>query len=125
MRLLGPEIQIVQRSSMYESEPMYMAQQPKFLNMALEARTTVSPWATLEKLKKIEIVMGEHEHNKPRVIDLDLLFYGDEIIETPELTVPHPKIAERRFVLEPMVEIAPDFVHPTFGVSISALLEVI
>jgi 2-amino-4-hydroxy-6-hydroxymethyldihydropteridine diphosphokinase len=123
LQSLPEEIKVTRRSRMQESEPMYVTNQPKFLNMVIEATTRLSAQEVFRKIKSIEKEMGEHEHNQPRVIDIDLLFYGNESIETPELTVPHPKIAERRFVLEPMVEIAPRFIHPTLNVSIAELLK--
>ncbi len=102
---------------------MYNTEQPKFLNMVCEATTTLAPLQVLHKLQNVERDAGrkEYTHNQPRVIDVDLLFYGDEVVKTPELTIPHPKIAERGFVLIPMSEIAPDFMHPALGVTIAEL----
>ena len=105
---LAPEITVTKTSSVTETEPMYNTAQPKFLNAVCEATTGLSAPDTLAKLKSIEKQMGEHEHNQPRVVDLDLLLYGEDTINTPELTVPHPKIAERPFVLIPLTEIAPE-----------------
>ena len=119
---LAPEVTVVKLSTLHETEPMYNTDQPKFLNAVCEATTELSALEVLKKLKSIEKEMGEHEHNQPRIIDIDLLFYDNEIIETSELTIPHPKIAERRFVLEPMAELASEFVHPVLGVTIAELL---
>ena len=119
---LAPEITVTKLSSVRETEPMYNTQQPKFLNAVAEATTELSPQAAFEKLESIEKEMGEHEHNQPRTIDLDLLFYGREVVQTPDLTVPHPRLAERRFVLEPLAEIAPSLMHPVFNVTVSELL---
>ena len=105
---LAPEITVTKVSKTLETEPMYVTDQPKFLNLVCEATTELSAVELLKKIKAIEKEMGEHEHNQPRVIDIDLLLYGDENINAVELTVPHPKIAERPFVLEPLSEIAPE-----------------
>jgi 2-amino-4-hydroxy-6-hydroxymethyldihydropteridine diphosphokinase len=118
---LAPEITVTKVSPVYESEPMYLETQPKFLNAACEAQTLLSPLETLRKIKSIEKEMGEHDHNGPRVIDIDLLLYGDEKIDTPELVVPHADMAERAFVVMPLSDIAPDLVHPLLGRSISEL----
>ncbi len=119
--MLKPEIAIIQVSPLYDTEPMYNTGQPRFLNVVCEATTEISAADVLKKIKGIENAMGEHKHNEPRVIDLDLLFYGSETVDTPELKVPHPRIAERAFVLIPMSDIAPNFTHPVLGSTIVEL----
>lgn len=112
------------RSSLFESEPMYHAAQPRFLNMAAAFSTELEPRPLLAALKSIEWEMGrdpDAPRNGPRVIDLDILFYGDRILFTPELTIPHPRLAERAFVLAPLIEIAPQFVHPVSRLTIAEL----
>ena len=116
--------QIVAVSSLYETAPMYQLDQPQFLNMAAAIRTELEPSPLLSALKAIEWEMGrdpDAPRNGPRVIDLDILFYDDRILLTPELTIPHPRIAERAFVLAPLVEIAPEFVHPVQRLTIAEL----
>jgi 2-amino-4-hydroxy-6-hydroxymethyldihydropteridine diphosphokinase len=102
---------------------MYVTAQPKFLNMACKATTALSPLEVLRKAKAIEKEMepAPHVHNEPRVIDIDILFYGDATIATPELTIPHPRIAERAFVLVPLADVAPELVHPSLGATILEL----
>ena len=118
---LAPAIIVKKKSAVYETEPMYIRNQPKFLNMVCEATTELSTQEVFRKIKSVESVMGEHEHNGPRIIDIDLLFYGNDIIDTPNLIVPHPKLVERGFVLIPLSDIAPDFVHPVYGATIKEL----
>ncbi|MDX1984929.1 MAG: 2-amino-4-hydroxy-6-hydroxymethyldihydropteridine diphosphokinase [Bryobacteraceae bacterium] len=101
-------------SSTHETEPMYVTGQPMFLNQVMEGETEVFPRTLLKRLKSIEQAMGRKRtvRNGPRPIDIDILFYGSAVIRAPELVVPHPRMEERRFVLDPLAEIAPDLRHP-------------
>jgi 2-amino-4-hydroxy-6-hydroxymethyldihydropteridine diphosphokinase len=101
-------------SSVYETEPRDRIDQPMFLNLVVEAETTLMPRQLLSRIARIERELGRKRTipKGPRTIDIDILFYGSSVIDTPDLTVPHPRIAERRFVLEPLFEIAPDLRHP-------------
>jgi 2-amino-4-hydroxy-6-hydroxymethyldihydropteridine diphosphokinase len=113
-------------SSIYETEPVSEVEQPPFLNMVVEVGNTLpKPEQVMARLLRIEYLLGRTRDVKdgPRTLDLDLLFYGDLQKKTQFLTLPHPRLHERRFVLEPLVEIAPHFVHPTLKCPASALLE--
>lgn len=112
-------------SSIYETEPVGNEDQPNFINCAVKIETDLSPYDLLLSLQSIEDILGRERIQKwgPRIIDLDILFYNDLVIESDELTVPHPMAHLRRFVLEPLSEIAPDLIHPTLKVSVSNLLE--
>lgn len=111
-------------SSIWETEPVGITDQPWFFNAVAEVETEMPPLELLRLMKRIEQAMGrEHaEVNGPRMIDIDLLFYGNECMQSEELELPHPRLQERRFVLEPMMELAPDFQHPVSGLSIKELL---
>ncbi len=115
---------IVQQSFLYETAPWGMLEQPPFINQALELSTTLTPEALMQTLLGIEAAMGRQRTVKygPRIIDLDVLFYNDEVLATPFLQLPHPAIPQRRFVLVPMVEIAPQFMHPILQESMQTLL---
>jgi 2-amino-4-hydroxy-6-hydroxymethyldihydropteridine diphosphokinase len=116
-------IELTAVSSFYKTEPVGMENQNFFINAVAEIKTTLSARDLLQKLQNIEDDMGRKRVVKggPRMIDLDLLFYGQNVIEDHDLTVPHPEIQKRRFVLEPLCEIASYFIHPSFGVSICGL----
>jgi 2-amino-4-hydroxy-6-hydroxymethyldihydropteridine diphosphokinase len=111
-------------SSMYNTEPVGNKLQPQFLNMVVELDSALPPRELLQKLKQIERILGRKKAERwgPREIDLDLLYYGGEIMNDAELKLPHPEIAGRRFVLVPMKEIAPDFVDPLRKQTIAELL---
>ncbi len=115
---------VSQVSSFYETEPMDFLDQPWFLNCVVEGKTDLEPLAFLESLHSIEARMGgKKEFAKgPRVIDLDILLYGSETIDTPELQVPHPRMLLRRFVLTPLAELAPGLKHPCWDATAAQLL---
>jgi 2-amino-4-hydroxy-6-hydroxymethyldihydropteridine diphosphokinase len=126
LRLLQANgILIKKQSRMYDTEPWGVKDQPKFINMAVEVETDKKPEELLGVLKEIEIEIGRTETTKwgPRVIDLDILFYDDLILKTPDLEIPHPFLHERDFVLKPLSEIAPYKKHPVTGKTVKEMLE--
>jgi 2-amino-4-hydroxy-6-hydroxymethyldihydropteridine diphosphokinase len=116
---------VMQVSPLFETEPVGYSDQPWFLNAAIEIATPLSPLELLHRCREIETSRGRKRSfpNAPRTLDLDILFYGSAVIRNADLIIPHPRLAERKFVLEPMARIAPDFVHPTLKLPIRALLE--
>jgi 2-amino-4-hydroxy-6-hydroxymethyldihydropteridine diphosphokinase len=113
-------------SSFYETAPVGYTDQPNFLNAAMLLETDLEPQELMTSLLAIERAMGRNRSTAPvkgpRIIDLDLVLMGDVILATPSLTLPHPAMAERRFVLEPLAEIAPELVDPRSGQTIARLL---
>ncbi|HBG45419.1 MAG TPA: 2-amino-4-hydroxy-6-hydroxymethyldihydropteridine diphosphokinase [Deltaproteobacteria bacterium] len=118
-------LKVVKASSLYESEPWGVADQPMFVNAVVEARTNLSPKELLLFLKGIESRMGRRPSERwgPRLIDLDIVFYGERLLEGEGLVVPHPDAHERAFVMTPLAEIAPEFVHPVFKLTVRALAD--
>ena len=118
LELLGEQVRVLAVSSFRETEPWGYADQPPFLNGAAEVETDLGPRGLLDVLLDVERALGRlrtEERYGPRTVDLDLLLYADEILDEPGLTVPHPRLHERRFALEPLVELAPDLVVPGRG----------
>ena len=111
-------------SSIYETAAWGLEDQPSFLNQALIVETTFSAHIVLKKLLDIEQSMGRirQEPLGPRTIDLDIIFFNDQILDTENLIIPHPHMQKRNFVLTPLNEIAPDYIHPIFKMSINQLL---
>jgi 2-amino-4-hydroxy-6-hydroxymethyldihydropteridine diphosphokinase len=118
-------VRVKQVSSIYETEPVDYLDQPWFLNGVVEAETELTPQALLQALRSIESQLGSQKQfvKGPRKIDLDILLYGSETINTPELQIPHPRMHLRRFVLAPLVEIAPNFSHPAWQGTAADLLQ--
>jgi 2-amino-4-hydroxy-6-hydroxymethyldihydropteridine diphosphokinase len=114
---------IIAVSSFYETEPVEFTDQPWFLNCAVALKTTESPAQLMESVLRIELEMGRQRTEKkgPRTIDIDIVFFGDAIVNTPELTIPHPAMQDRRFVLEPLAEIAPELRHPALRKTVREL----
>lgn len=116
-------VEVVSRSSIIETAPVGVIEQPDFLNMVVEVETTLGARELLDRLLDIEQRFGRERRERwgPRTLDLDLLFFEDMVINEPGLTVPHPEMPNRGFVLEPLAEIAPGFVHPVSHLSVSQL----
>lgn len=113
------------QSSLYETEPVYLESQDWFINGVIRIRTDLEPKALFKGLKAIEHAMGRLSGGArfgPRILDLDILFYDDRILHAGSLHIPHPSLHERRFVLRPLCDIAPDLVHPVFGQRVKSLL---
>lgn len=118
-------IKVLRRSSLYRTEPVGLAEQGWFVNTVVELRTALTPHELLKTLQEVEAGMGRVRGPKwgPRVIDLDILLYGQEVIQDKDLMIPHPLLHKRRFVLEPLCEIASYAIHPAFGVSVRGLMD--
>ena len=117
---LPPQMEIKAKSHIYETLPWGYEDQPKFFNQVVKADTYLQPEPVLKHLKRLEVAMGRQAtfQNGPRLIDMDLLFYDDLIVNTLVLTLPHPRLHERGFVLLPLMDIAPDFIHPVLNKSV-------
>ncbi|MBC8333772.1 MAG: 2-amino-4-hydroxy-6-hydroxymethyldihydropteridine diphosphokinase [Anaerolineales bacterium] len=121
---LAPDVHIIRESTIYETPPWGYTDQPAFLNMVIEAATSLKPRALLTYLKKQEDELGRIESFRygPRQIDLDILFYDDLVLSEDDLHIPHPRLHERAFVLIPLADLAPELEHPILGQRVHSLL---
>jgi 2-amino-4-hydroxy-6-hydroxymethyldihydropteridine diphosphokinase len=122
---LTPQLEVRAKSAVYETPPWGFEDQPKFLNQVIKANTYLDPEPLLKHLKRLEVALGRKESfpNGPRLIDMDILFYDDLVVDRPSLVIPHPRLHERGFVLLPLMEIAPHLVHPVNKKSVREMAE--
>lgn len=121
---LTPQLEVKKRSPVYETPPWGFADQPAFLNQVVKAETYLEAEPLLRHLKRLEAALGRVPsfQNGPRLIDIDILFFDHIILDSPTITIPHPRLQERAFVLVPLADLAPDLVHPVSGKSVRELL---
>lgn len=121
---LPPQMTIKAKSDVYETPPWGYTDQEPFLNQAVKATTYLEAEPLLKHLKRLEVALGRKATFRygPRLIDIDILFYDDLVLETPALVLPHPHVHERGFVLMPLMDIAPDLVHPASGRSVREMI---
>jgi 2-amino-4-hydroxy-6-hydroxymethyldihydropteridine diphosphokinase len=119
------DLRLLRLSSLYETEPMGLREQPWFLNQVAEFTTEFSPLQLLQRIQAVEIALGRKREivNGPRTIDIDIVLFGNVIMNTAELTIPHPRYRERRFVLEPLLELNPALKDPETRQTIAAMLD--
>lgn len=124
---LTPQLEVKAKSGVYETPPWGFEDQPKFLNQVIKASTYLDPEPLLKHLKRLEVALGRKESfpNGPRLIDMDILFYDDLVVNKPSLVIPHPRLHERGFVLLPLMEIAPNLIHPVTQKSVREMAELI
>ncbi len=124
LNALEPRVEVLAESKIYETPPWGFTEQPAFLNMAVKAETKLSPGALLKFLKKLEARLGREATFRygPRVIDLDILFYDDRVVEEEGLVIPHPRMQERAFVLVPLADVGAEVVHPVLGQTVREML---
>jgi 2-amino-4-hydroxy-6-hydroxymethyldihydropteridine diphosphokinase len=124
--LTGTKFRVNKISSIYETEPVDYLDQPWFLNCVVEGETTSPPIELLHALREIEARLGSKKvfAKGPRLLDIDILLYGDQALDTPELQIPHPRMLERKFVLAPLAEIAPELKFPGWTANVAKLLAV-
>jgi 2-amino-4-hydroxy-6-hydroxymethyldihydropteridine diphosphokinase len=124
-KLAAPDLRVARLSSVYETEPVGFAAQRWFLNLVVEIETDLFPMQLLSRTAKIEQALGRARtvKNGPRTLDIDILLYGRAVVRSAKLEIPHPRMAERRFVLAPLAELAPDLRHPVTHQSIRAMLD--
>lgn len=118
-------VTVLRRSSLYRTQPVGVEDQDWFVNGVIEVRTALGPHPLMDALVGVEKKMGRIRNGKwgPRIIDIDILLYGQAVIDEEGLVIPHPRLHERRFVLVPLDEIAPHAIHPAFGISVRGLLD--
>ena len=121
---LSPQMEVKAKSRVYETPPWGYTEQPMFLNQVVKVSTYLEPELLLKHLKRLEVALGRVPsfQNGPRLIDIDILFYDDRVLNTPSLTIPHPQMNERAFVLMPLNDIAPALAHPAIGKTVSEML---
>jgi 2-amino-4-hydroxy-6-hydroxymethyldihydropteridine diphosphokinase len=124
-RLPAPDLRVLRASPVYETEPVGYTAQPWFLNLVVEAETTLSPAQLLSRIGKIERALGRVRTvaKGPRTIDIDILLYGNAVVRRAALEIPHPRMAERRFVLAPLADLAPDLRHPVTHKTVREMLD--
>jgi len=126
-KLDSPELRFVRASGLYETEPIGLKEQPWFLNQVAEFETELFPLQLLQRIRRVEKALGRRRTvvNGPRTIDIDILLYGNAVVKTADLTVPHPRYRERRFVLEPLAELNAAMRDPETGQTVATILDAV